>query len=162
MRIIGIDPGTATTGFGIIEVQNNEIKLLNCGCIRTPAGLPQNQRLHQIAEDLSTLIKKWEPNKASVEKLFFKKNIKTAISVAEARGVLMQKLTEKGIEISQYTPLEVKNLICGYGNADKKMVQQMVKMILNLNTVPQPDDAADAIAIALCLAHSLPLKSRSR
>ncbi len=160
MRIIGIDPGTATTGYSILETKNGEISLLDYGCIRTPAGLPQSSRLNQIAKDLSTLIKEYKPQKAAIEKLFFKKNIKTAMQVSEARGVMLQKLEEKEIPTDEYTPLEVKTSICGYGKADKKMVQQMVKLILNLDTEPKPDDAADAIAIGICLANSAALKER--
>jgi crossover junction endodeoxyribonuclease RuvC len=160
MRIIGIDPGTATTGFSIIEVNSNKIKLLEYGCIRTQAGLSQSIRLNQIAKDLSTLIKKFKPNHAAIEKLFFKKNIKTAMTVSEAKGVIMQKFEEKGIQSSQYTPLEIKNAICGYGRADKKMIQQMVKLMLKLPKIPQPDDAADAIAIAICHANSLAFKEK--
>ncbi len=154
MRIIGIDPGTAITGYSILETKNGEISLLDYGCIRTPAGLAQSRRLNQIAKDLSTLIKKYKPQKAAIEKLFFKKNIKTAMQVSEARGVILQKFEEKGIESDEYTPLEVKTAICGYGKADKKMVQQMVKLILNMEQEPKPDDAADAIAIGICLANS--------
>ena len=111
MRIIGIDPGTAITGFSILESENGEIKLLDYGCIRTQAGLSQSTRLNQIAKDLSTLIKKWEPEKAAIEKLFFKKNIKTAMQVSEARGVIMQKFEEKGVHTDEYTPLEIKSSI---------------------------------------------------
>lgn len=160
MKIIGIDPGIATTGFSIIENINGKISLLDYGCIRTQAGLKQAERLKQIAIDLNTLIDKWKPNKASIEKLFFAKNVKTAMIVAEARGVIMQKLTEKGVETNEYSPLEIKNAICGYGKADKKMVQQMVKIILALKETPKPDDAADAIAAAICLANSLALQSK--
>lgn len=157
MRIIGIDPGTATTGFSIIEHHRGNIRLLDYGCIRTSSGLQTNIRLQQIAEDLNTLIKKWQPAEASVEKLFFKKNVKTAISVAEARGVIIQQLTHNGINLNEFTPLEIKCAICGYGKADKKMVQQMLKLTLGLREVPKPDDAADAIAAAICLANSLAL-----
>ncbi|MFH1533763.1 MAG: crossover junction endodeoxyribonuclease RuvC [Nitrospirota bacterium] len=160
MRIIGIDPGTAITGYSIIETNNGEISLLDYGCIRTPAGLPQSSRLNQIAKDLSTLIKQYKPQKAAIEKLFFKNNIKTAMQVSEARGVMLQKLEEKGIATDEYTPLEIKTAVCGYGKADKKMVQQMVKLILNMEEEPQPDDAADAIAIGICLANSTALKEK--
>lgn len=155
MRILGIDPGTATTGFSIIESHKGEIKLLEYGCIRTAAGLSDSTRLNQIAQDLETLIAKWAPQKASIEKIYFKKNVKTAISVAQARGVMMQKLTEKGIGLEEYTPMEIKMSVCGYGKADKKMIQQMVKTIFGLKTIPKPDDAADAIAAAICLANTV-------
>ncbi len=160
MRIIGIDPGTAITGFSILESHHGNFRLLDYGCIRTAAGLKNHIRLNQIAEDISTLIKKWEPKLASVEKLFFQKNVKTAMSVSEARGVIMQKISERGIEINEYTPLEIKSAVCGYGKADKKMVQEMVKLTLNLNQVPKPDDAADAIAAAICLANNLKFRER--
>lgn len=160
MRIIGLDPGTATTGYSILEKINGKIKILDYGCIRTAAGLKPNIRLNQIASDLLTIIQKWKPLQASVEKIYFKKNVKTAIDVAQARGVLIQKLTENNIEFNEYTPLEIKMAVCGYGKADKKMVQQMVKIILGLTHTPKPDDAADAIAAAICLANSLALKEK--
>lgn len=156
MITIGIDPGTATTGFGIIEKNNKgQVTLLDYGCIKTAAGLPMGLRLNQIAKDLKTLIKKWKPVQASVEKLFFNTNVKTAISVAQARGVILQVLEENNVEQEEYTPLQVKSSVCGYGKADKKMVQEMIKIILNLSKIPKPDDAADAIALALCATHSL-------
>ncbi len=161
MRIIGLDPGTATTGYSILENINGEVKILDYGCIRTPAGLGMNLRLNQLADDLKTIIKKWKPEQSSVEKLYFQKNTKTAIDVAQARGVIVQKLTEFGVEFNEYTPLEVKMSVCGYGKADKKMVQQMVKIILNLKKIPEPDDAADAIALAICLANSLSFKKKT-
>lgn len=157
MRIIGIDPGTAIVGYSILDSTNGKITLIDYGCIRTQAGLKQSTRLNQIAQDITTLVKKFKPQKASVEKLFFKKNVTTAMSVSEARGVILQKLTEKGIDAAEYTPLEIKTAVCGYGKADKKMVQQMVKTILGLKKTPKPDDAADAIAAAICHANSLKL-----
>ncbi len=157
MRIIGIDPGTATTGFAILENINGNMKLITYGCIKTDKNSPAANRLQEIAQDLEFIIKKYQPSYAAVEKLFFKTNVKTAISVAQARGVILQKLTEHNISLQEYTPLEMKMSICGYGKADKKMVQQMVKMILNLNQIPKPDDAADAVALAICLSNSLAL-----
>lgn len=155
MIIIGIDPGTATTGFSIIESKYGQIKLIDYGCIQTSNKSSTAARLTEIAQDLEQIISKWRPDLASIEKLFFKKNVKTAISVAQARGVIIQKLTEKNIEINEYSPLEIKSAVCGYGKADKKMVQQMLKLILGLENVPKPDDAADAIAAGICLANSL-------
>ncbi|MBI2634352.1 crossover junction endodeoxyribonuclease RuvC [Candidatus Peregrinibacteria bacterium] len=152
-----MDPGTATTGFSIIENQKGKITLLDYGCIKTKSGLQPAIRLQQIADDLKYLLAKWQPQKASIEKIFFRKNIKTAIGVAQARGVLLQKLTEQGIEPNEYTPLEIKASICGYGRADKEMVQKMIKLTLGLQETPKPDDAADAIAAAICLANSLAL-----
>lgn len=160
MRIIGIDPGTAIVGFSILEVEGGKLNLLNYGCIRTAKGLPASHRLQEIAEDLNAIIKKWQPKRAAVEKLFFQKNVKTAMSVSQARGVILQKLTENGISTNEYTPLEIKSAVCGYGKADKKMVQQMVKIILNLSNTPKPDDAADAVAAAICLANCLPLEAK--
>jgi len=160
MRIIGIDPGTATTGFSILESVGGKSKLLDYGCILTPAGLPHTTRLNQIAQDMTELLKKWKPKKASVEKLFFQKNVKTAMAVAEARGVILQKLTEHGIHSHEFTPNEIKQSVCGHARADKKMVQEMVKMLLGLKTIPKPDDAADAIAASICLANSLALENR--
>lgn len=160
MKIIGIDPGTAIVGFSILEHDSSGTRLLDYGCIRTKAGLSQATRLNQIAEDIETLVKTHNPTHASIEKLFFKNNITTAMNVSEARGVIIQKLTEKGLEISEYTPLEIKSAVCGYGKADKKMVQQMVKMLLNMDHTPTPDDAADAIAAGICLSNSLALKDR--
>ena len=158
MRTIGIDPGTAITGFSILEKdRKGKIKLLDYGCIKTASNLKANIRLNQIATDIRTLIKKWKPDFASIERLFFNKNVKTAIAVAQARGVIIQILTELGIEQAEYTPLEVKSAVCGYGRADKKMVQDMIKILLGLSKVPKPDDAADAIAIALCSINSLKL-----
>lgn len=159
MKILGIDPGTATTGFSIIKVENGKPHLLEYGCIRTAAGLDAGIRLQQIAEDLHTLITKWQPAIASIEKLFFQKNVKTAMAVSQARGVIIQKLVENGVQTREYTPLEIKSAVCGYGKADKKMVQQMLKMMFGLAHTPKPDDAADAIAAAICLANSLKLES---
>lgn len=162
MIILGIDPGTATTGYSILKKEKSQVRLLDYGCIRTAAGLAAHIRLNQIAQDIETLIDKWKPHKLSIEKLFFQKNVKTAMSVSEARGVIIQKCTEKGLEMAEYTPLEIKSAICGYGKADKKMVQEMVKITLGLQVVPKPDDAADAIAAAICLSNSLALESRLR
>lgn len=158
MRIIGIDPGTATTGFSILDHENGTFYLRDYGCIKTPANLPANIRLQQIATDLATLIQKYNPQCAAIEKLFFQNNIKTAMSVAEARGIILHTCTNFNLQISEFTPLEIKSAVCGYGKADKKMVQQMVKIILGLKVTPKPDDAADAIAVAICLANSLALK----
>lgn len=155
MRIIGIDPGTAITGFSIIESIKGEITLLDYGCIRTPAGLGDSARLQQIAEDMEELIKEWKPQHASVEKLFFNKNVKTAMTVSQARGVILQKLVENNIQETEFTPMQIKSAVCGNGRADKKMVQKMVQLILGLKEIPKPDDAADAIAAALCLAQSI-------
>lgn len=128
--------------------------MLDFGCIKTPAGTPLSDRLQQIAEDLETLIKKWQPDEAAVEEVFFSKNVKTAISVAQARGVIIQKLTEKGIQSGNYTPSQIKSSVCGDGKADKKQIQKMVQIILSLKSTPKQDDATDALAIALCHAQT--------
>jgi crossover junction endodeoxyribonuclease RuvC len=154
MIILGLDPGTATTGYAIIEKNSNNLNLIDYGCILTDKKDSASERLNQIGNDLNTLIKKYSPDKASVEKLFFNKNIKTAISVSQARGVLLMTLEKSNIPHTEFTPLEIKSAVCGYGKADKKMVQNMVKTILNLTEIPKPDDAADAIASAICLANT--------
>ena len=158
-RIIGIDPGTAITGFSILDKDYDKLRLIECGCIRTEAGLQIATRLNQIATDLATIIETYNPQVACVEQIFFQKNVKTAIDVAQARGVIIQKLTENSIPIYEFTPLQIKQNVCGYGKADKKMVQEMVKMTLNLAEVPKPDDAADAVAAAISLSQSLSLSS---
>jgi len=154
MTILGIDPGTATTGFGIIKTSAaQKLTIVDYGVISTDKKLPDSQRLLQLSEDLSTLIKKHKPERLGIEKLYFETNQKTAINVAQARGVIMLSAEKAGISILEYTPLQVKNRICGYGKADKKQVQFMVKQTFNLKAVPRPDDAADALAIAVCAAY---------
>lgn len=155
MRIIGIDPGTAITGFAILEIKNRKKCLLDFGYIHTAAKTQNAYRLNQIAQDIEDLLVKWKPTHAAVEKLYFNKNIKTAISVAEARGVITQKLAEKGLPIDEYGPSEIKSAVCGNGKADKKAVQKMVTLIMALEKTPKPDDVADAIAVALCQANRM-------
>lgn len=154
MTIIGIDPGTATTGFGIIEIgATQKLAIIDYGVITTDKTLSDSQRLLQLSADLAVLIKKHQPERLGIEKLYFKTNQKTAITVAQARGVIMLVAEKANIPIFEYTPLQVKNRICGYGKADKQQVQFMVKQTFNLKTVPKPDDAADALAIAVCVAY---------
>jgi len=155
MRIIGIDPGTATTGFAVLENKGKTFKLLDYGYIHTHKGLKNYERLNQIAKDIEEIVKKWCPDKASIEKLFFNKNIKTAMSVSEARGVIMQHIASKGVEIVEFGPSQIKMAVCGTGRADKKSVQKMVKLIMNLKETPKPDDTADAIAVAICCANTM-------
>ncbi|MBT6068805.1 crossover junction endodeoxyribonuclease RuvC [Candidatus Peregrinibacteria bacterium] len=150
MIILGIDPGTATTGFAILKQRSDSLQLIDYGCIRTKAEKPHHERLNEIAKDLTDIINKYKPTTCAIEKLFFSKNIKTAMTVSEARGVLMQQASNAGLDIYEYTPNEVKSTVTGDGKADKLQVQKMVKVILNLREIPKPDDAADAIAIALC------------
>lgn len=150
MRILGIDPGTATLGWGIIDIDRGTTTLVAFGHISTDKNLPLSKRLLEISRDLSSLIKKYQPEEAAVEELFFFKNQKTIISVAEARGCILLTLENLGVTLYHYTPLEVKQALTNYGRADKSQIQLMVKALLHLQTIPKPDDAADALALALC------------
>ncbi|MFH1825057.1 MAG: crossover junction endodeoxyribonuclease RuvC [Candidatus Firestonebacteria bacterium] len=151
MRVLGIDPGIATTGYGIVETKNNILKVVDYNCITTLPELPIGSRLKSIYDGMLKVIEKFKPDHVAVEELFFAKNLKTAISVSEARGVIILAATKKGIlEIYEYTPLQVKLALVGYGRAQKNQIQQMVKILLNLNTIPKPDDIADALAVAIC------------
>lgn len=149
-RILGIDPGTAIVGFGVIDVCDGDPVFVDCGCIRTDSKLPMPARLDLIARDLRKIIREYQPDEVAVEELFFFRNITTAISVGQARGVILQTAQAANLLIHEYTPLQVKQAVTGYGKADKKQVQEMVKTILKLGTVPKPDDAADALAVAIC------------
>lgn len=150
MRILGIDPGTATVGYGIIEVTNDNISVINYGFIQTSSKKPMSERLNVIYDDIKTLISTFNPDLMSIEELFFFKNAKTVISVSQARGVILLAAVQSDIPIFEYTPLEVKVTLTGYGRSDKNEVQNSVKDILGLEEIPKPDDAADALAIALC------------
>ena len=161
MIILGIDPVTATTGFGIIRVVVNSIKPVDYGIISTPAGVPMEQRLMMIYEQMNQIIEKWQPEQVAIEELFFNKNITTGITVGQARGVLLLSCAQKGLAVHEYTPLEVKQALVGNGRAEKKQVQFMVKTFLGLREVPKPDDAADALAIAICHTHYYQTKIRS-
>jgi crossover junction endodeoxyribonuclease RuvC len=152
MRILGIDPGTATVGWGVIEVQGGKTTSVAYGHISTSKDLAPEKRLAEIASDLETIIKQYQPEEAAVEELFFFKNQKTIISVAQARGVILLTLENFCVNISGYTPLEVKQALTNYGRAEKTQIQLMVQAILKLPAIPQPDDTADALAIALCHA----------
>lgn len=152
MRILGVDPGTATVGWGIIEVKGGQQKAVAYGHISTSKDLCLSKRLLEISSDLQEIIKKHRPDEASVEELFFFKNQKTVLSVGQARGAILLTLEEKSVTIFGYTPLQVKQALTNYGRADKAQVQQMVKAILKLKEIPKPDDTADALALALCHA----------
>ena len=154
MRILGIDPGVATVGFGVIETQGGRQQMIQYGAITTPAGQPLAARLVQIAQDMETLINQFRPDEMSIEELFFSKNITTGIAVAHGRGVILCTAEKLGVPIYEYTPMQVKQAVVGYGLAEKKQVMDMVRRILSLQAVPKPDDAADAVAIALCHARS--------
>jgi crossover junction endodeoxyribonuclease RuvC len=152
MRILGIDPGTATVGWGVIETGGGSVSSVAFGHISTSKDLLPEKRLAEIAGDIESLIKEYQPEEASVEELFFSNNQKTVISVAQARGVILLTLERFGVRISGYTPLEVKQALTNYGRADKSQVQLMTKNILKLRSIPEPDDAADALALAVCHA----------
>lgn len=149
MRILGIDPGTGILGFGVIDVTNGTLTLIDAGVITTPANTPHDERLEDIYDSLTGIIKTNKPSEMSVEKLFFTKNITTAMTVAEARGVALLVGRKAGLPIFEYTPNQIKQSLTGYGKADKKQMQEMVRMQLNLREVPKPDDAADALAAAI-------------
>ncbi len=154
MLVMGIDPGTATTGFGIVEGQGARAKMIDYGTILTPATMPMPERLVAINREMTNLIERYNPAAVAIEQLFFHKNSKTALSVAQSRGVLVMTAARAGITTAEYTPLQVKQAVVGYGSASKKQVQLLVQAILNLPTLPRPDDAADALAIAICHLHS--------
>lgn len=150
MVILGIDPGVATIGFGLIETHRQQVKVLQYGVITTAAGLPLSRRLLQIAEDLEGLLSAFPPDEMAVEELFFSKNVTTGIAVAHGRGVVLLEGERKGIPIYEYTPNQVKQSVTGYGKAEKSQVMAMTQKLLKLSSIPRPDDAADALAIALC------------
>lgn len=154
MRILGIDPGIAIVGFGLIESNRGSVRMLQYGAVTTEAGLPLATRLVQIENDLTALIAQLKPDEIAVEELFFSKNITTGIAVAHGRGVILCTAERLGIPIFEYTPMQVKQAVAGYGLADKKQVMDMTKRLLKLKAVPKPDDAADALAIAICHARS--------
>ncbi len=154
MRILGIDPGTATTGFGVIDWQVGKAKFVSAGVITTPAGEEMPRRLLTIQKELAQLIKEFKPDQFAVELLYFAANVTTAMTVGQARGVVIVTAAEAGLGVHEYTPLQVKQAITGYGRADKKQIQEMVKTMLGLPEIPKPDDAADGLAIAITHAHS--------
>jgi crossover junction endodeoxyribonuclease RuvC len=154
MIIIGIDPGYAIVGIGVVEYVGNKFRTLEYNAITTPAGMATTERLKKIYQEMNMYLDKYNPDAVAIEELFFNSNQKTAINVAQARGVLLVAVANRNIPICEYTPLQVKQSVTGYGRADKKQIQTMVKMLLGLNAIPKPDDAADALAIAICHAHS--------
>ena len=154
MTILGIDPGYAIVGFGVLQAQRGQARMLRCGAINTPAGVPMPQRLVQIQEDMETLIRTFSPDMMAIEELFFNTNVTTGIGVAQARGVILMTAAKLGVAIAEYTPSQVKQAVVGYGKAEKRQVMDMTRRLLHLTAVPKPDDAADAVAIALCHARS--------
>ena len=154
MRILGIDPGYGITGFGVIESERGQNRLITCGAITTPAGMDFSARLEIIYEDMRRLLAETKPDAVAIEELFFGQNVTTGIGVAQSRGVILLAIRQAGLEVTSYKPMQVKQAVVGYGNATKHQVQEMTKRLLGLNAMPKPDDAADAIAIALCHARS--------
>ncbi len=154
MRILGIDPGYGITGFGLIEAERNYYKLLHCGAITTPAGMDFSARLEIIYNDMQELLQVAKPDAVAIEELFFGQKVTTGIGVAHSRGVILLAIRQAGLEVTAYKPMQVKQSVVGYGNATKHQVMDMTRRILNLSQMPKPDDAADAIAIALCHARS--------
>ena len=160
MRIIGIDPGIAIVGFGIIDTNGQKMTAISYGAIKTPAHTPIGERLVLIQNSLNKLLETYKPDIAGVEEIFFSKNVKTAITVSHARGVMVYCMEKFNIPIFNYSPTAVKSAILGYGNAEKKQIQFMTKEILKLKSIPKPDDVADALAIAICHHHSHSLQSK--
>ncbi len=155
MIILGIDPGTAIIGYGIIERLSDKLKIIKYGCIRTEPKYSTAERLDRLDQELTKLTKKYKPDKMAIEDIFFFKNLKTAIKVSQARGVILCLAARMKIPVIEYTPLQVKQAVTSYGRAEKKQVQEMVKLLLKLEKIPKPDDAADALAVAICCAHSI-------
>lgn len=158
ITIIGIDPGTAITGYGIVRETDDALECLTFGVVSTPAGEPLPKRLQTIHHGLREIISEYNPASGAVEKLFFQKNVRTAMMVGQGRGVAMLALADCGLTVGEYTPLEVKQAVSGYGGAPKEQVQLMVQRLLGLSEMPRPDDAADALAVAICHLHSLKFK----
>ena len=154
MRILGIDPGYGITGFGLVDAQRGQFQLLRCGAITTPAGMDFSARLEIIYEDMKKLLEVAKPDVVAIEELFFGQNVTTGIGVAQSRGVILLAIRQAGVPVYQYKPMQVKQAVVGYGNATKHQVQDMTKRLLHLRAMPKPDDAADAIAIALCHGRS--------
>jgi crossover junction endodeoxyribonuclease RuvC len=162
VRILGVDPGTAITGWGIVEGDDNDLQFVAAGVITTAAGTPLPERLQTIYRELNRVIEIWQPESSAIEELFFSKNAKTALAVGHGRGAAILALANAKLPITEYKPLEVKQAITGYGGADKAQMQHMVKLLLGLDDIPRPDDAADALAVAICHLHSARLRMLER
>lgn len=160
MRILGIDPGTAIMGWGVVEADGGDVAMIGYGALTTPAKTPLPRRLELLYNGLGHILAEFRPDAAAVEELFFSKNVTTALAVGHARGVALLALAQAGVRVFEYKPMVVKQAVVGYGHADKKQVQELVRMTLSLDHIPQPDDAADALAIAICHAYSAPLLGR--
>jgi len=159
MLVLGIDPGTATTGYGLVRDTDTGLALEAYGTIQTPAHTPMPERLRTIYHELKKLLALYKPDSGAVEKLFFQRNVSTAMTVGQARGVAILALAEAGVSVGEYNPRDVKQAVAGYGGADKPQMQQMVRVLLNLPEIPKPDDAADALAVAICHLHSAKMKA---
>ena len=160
MRTLGIDPGTAIMGWGIVDESDGALTLVEFGALTTPASMPQAERLIQLYDGLRDLLRAHQPDDAAIEELFFGKNVNTAITVGQARGVALLALAQASVSIHEYKPTAVKQAVAGYGGADKKQMQEMVRLTLRLAKIPKPDDAADALAIAICHAYTAPMLRR--
>ncbi|GGD54727.1 crossover junction endodeoxyribonuclease RuvC [Paenibacillus nasutitermitis] len=160
MRVLGIDPGIAIVGFGFIDKIGHKLVPVQYGSIETKAHTPQEERLMQVYESACSLLDKYKPDTVAVEKLFFNRNVTTAFAVGQARGVIILAAAQRGLPVAEYTPLQVKQAVVGYGKAEKRQVQEMVKMLLKLSAIPKPDDVADALAIGICHAHSAVLTEK--
>jgi crossover junction endodeoxyribonuclease RuvC len=156
VRVLGFDPGTATTGYGVVEGRGNRLAYIAHGVISTPAGAPFELRLKTIYEQASALVREHRPDAVAIEKLYFARNVTMGVAVAQARGVLALVAAQANLPVGEFSPLEVKNAVVGYGKATKQQVQDMIKILLTLDTIPRPDDAADALALAICLVHAGP------
>lgn len=162
MLTIGVDPGTATTGYGLVRMtEEGELALVDYGAIATTPDQDMPERLRRLHAALTEIVLLHRPDESAVEKLFFQRNVSTALSVGQARGVALLALAEQGVPVAEYSPMEVKQAIVGYGSAAKRQVQQMVKVLLHMDNIPQPDDAADALAVAICHLHSRGLRQRA-
>ncbi len=157
MLVLGVDPGTAITGYGLVR-QEEELSLVDCGAILTPAGTPLPDRLLAIHTALTALVERYRPEAVAVEELFFSKNVRTAMNVGQARGVVLLAAAQAALRVYEYKPAEVKQAVAGYGGAPKEQMQEMVRLLLDLDRVPEPDDAADAVAVAICHLHSARLR----
>jgi crossover junction endodeoxyribonuclease RuvC len=157
--VLGIDPGTATTGYGLVRETEGDLELVAYGVVETPAGQPLPVRLQTIYRELQALVGQHRPCAAAVERLFFSRNVRTAMSVGQARGVALLALADAGLDIGEYDPLEIKQAVTGYGGADKQQVQEMVRALLKMDELPRPDDAADGLAVAICHLHTVRVRS---
>ena len=157
MRTLGIDPGTAIMGWGVVDETAGKLSLVDFGALTTPAGMPQPERLVLLYDGLKQILERHRPETAAIEELFFGKNVNTAITVGQARGVALLALAQVSLSVHEYKPLQVKQAVAGYGGADKKQMQEMVRITLGLTAIPRPDDAADALAVAICHAYSAPM-----